>query len=89
MQWNHIKSFKFTTIYDLETKVKAFVITQWKILKIGKFLSAQRAFEKKQLFLGHSVSKENIFLRVLDGIGSLELIVSIFYKLTVLRYDLC
>ena len=30
MQWNHMKSFKLTTFYDLETKVKAIVIIQWK-----------------------------------------------------------
>ena len=47
--------FQIWTFYDLETKVKALVIIQWKKkMKIGQFLSAQRAFEKKQLFLGHS-----------------------------------
>ena len=60
MQWNHMKSFKFTTFDDLETKFKALVIIQWKKLKIGQFLSAQRAFEKKQLFLGHSVDMVTI-----------------------------
>ena len=35
--------------------IKASVIIQWKLLEIGQFLSEQRAFEKKQLFLGHSV----------------------------------
>ena len=42
-----MKSFKFTTFYDLETKVKALVIIQWNFLEIGQFLSAHRAFEKK------------------------------------------
>ena len=55
MQWNHIKYFKFKFFYNLETKVKALGIIQGKFLEIGKFLSAQQAFEKKQLFLGHSV----------------------------------
>ena len=40
-----MKSFKFTTFYNLETKVKALVIIQWKFLEIGQFLSEQRAFE--------------------------------------------
>ena len=51
MQWNHVKSFKFEIFYDLERKFKALVI----ILEIGQFLSEQRAFEKKQLFLRQSV----------------------------------
>ena len=54
MQWNHMKSFKFTTFYDLEPKVKALVIIQWFFWEIGQFLSEQRAFKKK-FFFGHSV----------------------------------
>ena len=55
MQWNHIKSFKFTTFYRLETKPKHLGSSSENFLEISQFLSAQLAFEKKQLFLGHSV----------------------------------
>ena len=49
MQWNQIRFF-----YDLETKIKACISDHpvKKILEIGQFLSEQRAFENKQLFLG-------------------------------------
>ena len=56
-----MKSFKFTTFYNLETKFKALGIIQGNFLEIGQFLSAQRAFEKKQLFLGHSVDVQKQF----------------------------
>ena len=77
MQWNHMKSFKFTAFYDLKTKVKALLISDHPVtffLEIGQFLSVQHTFEKKQLFLGHSVagkksarfsnSVKNVSLRV-------------------------
>ena len=69
MQWNHMKSFKFTIFYDLETKIKALVIIQWKFLEIGQFLSEQRAFEKKKLFLGHCVCKTMRFIYCSEKIG--------------------
>ena len=72
MQWNHVKSFKFEFFYDLERKFKALVI----ILEIGQFLSEQRAFEKKQLFLGHSVFILNSYktARLNDIISSPQIV---------------
>ena len=59
MQLSHMKSLKFTSFYDLEIKVKALVIIQWNFFGNRSILEraalTQRAFEKKQFFLGNSV----------------------------------
>ena len=57
MHWNIMKSFKFTTFYNLEAKVKALAIIQWSFFGNRSMFerAVQRAFEKKQLFLGYSV----------------------------------
>ena len=65
MQWNHVKSFKFEIFYDLETKVKALVIIQWKIFGNRSIFEQAACFWKETVVLGTQCKSttSDIFLR--------------------------
>ena len=56
MQSNHMKSFKFTIVYDLETKVKVLMIIQWNVFGNRSIFERAACFWKETVVLGTQCS---------------------------------